>query len=105
MREYRTANPEWARDQDRLSNAKKKQRRTERREALNQRFKQGPCMDCGGTFPPEAMDFDHTSDDKIDGVSEMIKQGRPLAVIEAEIEKCDLVCANCHRIRTHTRRV
>lgn len=33
----------------------------------------------------------------------MVASGRPIAEIAAEISKCELVCANCHRIRTAER--
>ena len=59
-----------------------------------------PCMDCGGTFPPVVMDFDHR-----DGVTKMGNIGNLIkrwswARLLTEIAKCDLICANCHRIRT-----
>lgn len=61
-----------------------------------------PCVDCGGIFPPECMDFDHLRD-KVDGVSAMAYAGRVWTEIEEEIGKCELVCANCHRTRTRRR--
>lgn len=73
------------------------------REAWINNFKSGPCLDCGGRFPPCAMDFDHVRGTKIDNVSWMRVRGRSKASILAEIAKCELVCANCHRIRTHSR--
>jgi hypothetical protein len=60
-----------------------------------------PCADCGGTFPPVAMDFDHLSDDKIIEVSRM--RTHNLDKLRAEIAKCEVVCACCHRVRTATR--
>jgi len=75
-----------------------------RRELLSKRvneLKNRPCADCGGRFPPCAMDFDHVLGEKIDDVSGIrIDTGRWERVL-AEIEKCELVCANCHRVRTH----
>ena len=66
-------------------------------------LKQRPCMDCGRTFPPYVMDFDHRDgSDKVNNISRLISRGN-WARIEAEITKCDLVCANCHRIRTFVR--
>lgn len=66
-------------------------------------LKRQPCMDCGGTFAPYVMDFDHRDgNDKVKGISTFISRGS-WTRIEAEIAKCDLVCANCHRIRTFTR--
>ena len=60
-----------------------------------------PCMDCGGLFPPEAMDFDHVRGKKLFQIA--TSMGISLDRLEAELAKCDLVCANCHRIRTRKR--
>lgn len=63
-----------------------------------------PCADCGGRFPSCAMDFDHRVDTiKAFTVTRMVgRSGTPR--ILAEIAKCDIVCANCHRVRTLVRR-
>jgi hypothetical protein len=62
-----------------------------------------PCADCGGTFPPECMDFDHRDGEaKVADVSKLALNGTWRKVL-IEVEKCDLVCANCHRIRTARR--
>lgn len=61
-----------------------------------------PCTDCGKFYPYYVMDFDHTSDGKEGNVSQMVKTHTMKAIL-AEIGKCELVCANCHRIRTHSR--
>jgi hypothetical protein len=65
-------------------------------------LKDRPCLDCGGKFPPECMDFDHVRGEKLFGVGTGVTKG--YATILAEIEKCEIVCANCHRIRTKSRR-
>ncbi len=63
--------------------------------------KRGPCMDCGGVFPPEAMDFDHRDpSSKIMAVGDLLNSTTQWGRVESEIKKCDLVCANCHRLRT-----
>lgn len=60
-----------------------------------------PCHDCEGMFPEECMDFDHLRDKKFSiGNSGACRKWS--SVLE-EIAKCDLVCANCHRIRTKKR--
>jgi hypothetical protein len=65
-------------------------------------FKDKPCMDCGGSFPPECMDFDHRPGEvKVLQVSLMARYN--LDKMLAEIAKCDLICSNCHRIRTKNR--
>lgn len=64
-------------------------------------FKRKPCADCGGTFHPFVMDFDHRDDSaKTFNVSAAIPLGLPWDRVVAEIAKCDVVCANCHRMRT-----
>jgi len=61
------------------------------------------CTDCG-LFVTEdnacMFDFDHLSD-KTRNVSQMVTYSD--ARFETEIAKCELVCANCHRLRTSTR--
>lgn len=70
--------------------------------AETRRLKDVPCADCGGRFPAVCMDFDHL-DNKVLGVSQMVHRGYALEAILAEIAKCEVVCANCHRVRTATR--
>lgn len=73
-----------------------------RRNWLNE-LKAKPCMDCGNSFPPECMDFDHRPNEvkKFHIGQEVTKA---LKTLKEEIAKCDVVCANCHRIRTTDRR-
>ena len=62
----------------------------------------GACADCGGTFHHCQMDFDHRpGETKSFELSDVKKQS--LDRIRREIRKCDLVCANCHRMRTWDR--
>lgn len=65
-------------------------------------IKSVPCMDCLVQYPPEVMEFDHVRGDKLFNISSHIM--RSLVVVMTEIEKCDIVCANCHRLRTIKRR-
>lgn len=58
-----------------------------------------PCADCGVQYPPYVMDFDHVRGVKKFDISKMISR-KMVSVLE-EIEKCDVVCSNCHRMRTH----
>lgn len=57
-----------------------------------------PCVDCGET-DPVVLEFDHQRN-KIDDVSNLVRAAVNLERIEAEIEKCEVVCANCHKRRT-----
>lgn len=78
-----------------------------KRQALVDRmtaFKEAtPCVDCAARFPACCMDFDHRGLDKHEEVGRLVARCRPWEVIAAEIDKCDLVCANCHRIRTQNK--
>lgn len=63
-----------------------------------------PCKDCNQTYPSYVMDFDHLPEHKkVAEIPLLIKAGSSKKLME-EIKKCDIVCSNCHRIRTHTRR-
>jgi len=67
--------------------------------------KSNPCMDCGKIYPPYVMDFDHRpGEKKIATLSRLRYFSRSPDRIRQEIAKCDLVCANCHRERTHKRK-
>ncbi len=68
-------------------------------------LKSKPCADCKNTFHPVAMDFDHVKGKKIQNVSRLIRDGYSLDKIKLEIAKCEVVCANCHRIRTFSRKL
>jgi hypothetical protein len=63
------------------------------------RLKSVPCTDCGCTFHYCQMDFDHVRGEKVTEVSQAT--GLSLEQLLAEVAKCDVVCANCHRIRTY----
>lgn len=103
---WKTRNPEKMKEYDRTHPEMRvkiyRKHRQTKQEQLNE-LKSQPCMDCGGSFPPECMDFDHVRGEKVGGVSSLFTLSRTRAV--AEIAKCELVCSNCHRIRTKARRV
>ena len=64
-------------------------------------LKQKPCTDCHIQFHPVAMDFDHLPGYEklsINGFT-----GMSNTRLVEETKKCELVCANCHRIRTWKR--
>ena len=60
-----------------------------------------PCADCGQTYHPAVMQWDHLPGfEKTGNVSDFARKHSRKRVL-AEIEKCELVCANCHAARTH----
>lgn len=62
-----------------------------------------PCLDCGEENIV-VLDFDHVCGEKIFDISSGVLKGFSIKRIAEEITKCEVVCANCHRIRTHNRR-
>lgn len=62
-----------------------------------------PCADCGQQYPWYIMEFDHCRGEKDTEIARMVRAPVSLPRLQREIEKCDLVCANCHRARTYGR--
>lgn len=69
-------------------------------------LKTRPCADCAGVFDPVCMDWDHLPEyDKLMDISAMVRAVYSKTRILQELAKCELVCANCHRLRTKRRRL
>ena len=72
-----------------------------------------PCADCGQHFAHWIMEFDHVAADKLFNISEATVwlfshhhpevRAKRMTQIENELKKCEVVCANCHKNRTHIR--
>jgi hypothetical protein len=87
----------------RLSNAQNVVRIQGHRNSLAKIKLRRGCVDCGYNDLAEALEFDHRPEEiKLFNISEA--GGRSWTRIWAEIQKCDIVCSNCHRKRTHDRR-
>jgi hypothetical protein len=66
--------------------------------------KEAPCADCDGVFPPVVMDFHHRGDRqktvRLADWSRRVGWGpRAIERLLAELAECDVLCANCHRLR------
>ena len=77
--------------------------RVERNRIACQKFvaeylKSHPCVDCGESNSV-VLEFDHINE-KSFNLSDAIRQGYSLVTIQKEIEKCEVRCANCHRMKT-----
>jgi hypothetical protein len=74
-----------------------------RRELVRQ-IKSRACADCGIQYPFYVMDFDHREGETKEYELNRVDRMTTRALLR-EIEKCDVVCANCHRVRTYRRRI
>jgi hypothetical protein len=108
-REYHRAYMQRWYEQHRQVHIGRVQVATRRRRALLKEqvnaLKRRPCADCGVQYPPFVMDFDHVDGDKVDDICTMRRRLLNWQTIVAEIAKCDVVCSNCHRSRTHFRKL
>jgi hypothetical protein len=95
VKKWRLAHPEsaraaWRRHADKIS-------------AIIAAAKDHPCADCTHIFPKVVMDFDHVRGEKKFNIGQEAFS-RSRKDLLTEIAKCDIVCANCHRIRTAERK-
>lgn len=66
-------------------------------------LKELPCADCKQTYNPVCMDFDHVRGEKVAHIVVLIERKAAWARLAEEVQKCEIVCANCHRLRTVAR--
>jgi hypothetical protein len=78
--------------------ARRRRAKAEARESVYNYLRSHPCVDCGET-DIVVLDFDHQRDKRFN-IAAMIADGHSWSSILAEIEKCEVVCANDHRRRT-----
>jgi len=82
-----------------IANTQKKARKY----AIIQAIKSNtPCADCGKYYPYWVIDFDHVRGRKRGPMTRFVGD-HSVGTLLAEIDKCDVVCSNCHRDRTHKR--
>ena len=72
------------------------QRRVRTHKNMLNALKAVPCLDCKQCFPAVSMDFDHVTSGKRYPLAQMNNH-------RAEAVQAELVCSNCHRVRTSNR--
>jgi hypothetical protein len=92
----------YYKDHDRQKEIRKNntnKRRAERKQKIIEYLQSHPCADCG-EMDPVVLEFDHLDNKSFD-----ISDGhmKPWKVFQDEINKCEVVCANCHKRRTAKR--
>ena len=105
VREYGRSRPEYrALTASRAATITRKNR-AERRDWINRYKTSSGCVDCGYRDHPAALEFDHLPGfHKAFSISEANNLNVSQERLLAEIAKCEVVCANCHAVRTATRR-
>jgi hypothetical protein len=91
---------EYHRRRRELRVAQARERRADQIEWFRALKENRPCAECGGVFHHAAMHWDHQPGfEKLSEVSSMVHRTSRSRIL-AEIAKCELVCANCHAVRS-----
>jgi transposase-like protein len=80
--------------------AKRRRHRALKAHVLNH-LSERSCVDCGEK-DPVVLEFDHIGE-KVAAVSALVAEAASFTAVDAEIARCEVVCANCHRRRTGRR--
>jgi hypothetical protein len=102
MKTYLADNPEKQAAHRKRVRANTVRSNAEKRKWIADYLVDHPCVDCGEA-DPDVLDFDHVRGVKLFTIAMAVRNGRSLKAIQAEIEKCDVRCANCHRRITRRR--
>ena len=99
---HKTYRKNWYEDhkEEHLENvqARKLQARKAARNFVFEYLLTHPCKECGEN-DPIVLEFHHLAGKDL-AISVMVSDGYPIPTIQAEIDKTEVLCANCHRKRT-----
>ena len=84
--------------------AKRQKEYRAQRRALLTFIKDVPCFDCNVKYPHYVMDFDHATGTKLFNLGKAVDDNISIENLLIEVQKCDIVCSNCHRKRTFSRK-
>jgi len=79
----------------------KRDRKERIREKIREFREDSECAHCGFE-DHRALDFHHDEDNKSFTIGDALSKGRSWKTIKEEIEKCEVLCANCHRVEHYT---
>jgi hypothetical protein len=105
---FRAYQKQWAKEhrEQRRAQARKRSRNLRQRLVL---LKSVPCADCGKRYPHYIMEFDHLEKPHRTSSGNRVCMSALAACsaarLKEETDKCDVVCANCHKARTHARKI
>lgn len=75
-------------------------RRIDIKEWLFDYLSENPCIDCGESDPMR-LEFDHRGAKRFDIGKSLVGKSKNLTDIQTEVAKCEVRCANCHKVKTH----
>lgn len=73
----------------------KKRERIQKNREWYIEYKKNISCKCGESHP-SCLDFHHINNDKEFNIGDMIGQGYSVKTIKKEIDKCEVICKNCH---------
>lgn len=80
---------------------RKREHKVRNREHVLAHLRGHPCVDCG-EGDVLVLEFDHLRD-KDARINDCIRRAFSINRLQNEMDKCEVVCANCHRRRTYGR--
>lgn len=93
----------WKTSPERRKNniEKNRERRIRNKQYVWDYLKNTSCKHCGNS-DPRVLEFDHlNSEEKLFNISDICNRSHSIKSIKKEIDKCQVLCANCHRIKTY----
>ena len=102
-RRFHAKHPEWRKGKAEQYKAVSLRRKLKRQAWLNIYKHAAGCADCGYRAHVEALDFDHIPERGAKVLNLSDAWTVRWETLEAEIKKCEVVCSNCHRVRTLAR--
>jgi MinD superfamily P-loop ATPase len=77
------------------------ERNKEKRDWVNKDKLAKGCRVCGYNTNPHALQYHHTKGGKLDTVANLVLRKIGLEQVRTEVEKCEVLCANCHAEMHH----
>lgn len=99
---YHCSNGRKNRQKEYFNNLRRKKREINRQFLRRVRSFLG-CKDCGEK-DWRVLDFDHVRGEKSYNISNHTRYSLTVEDLKKEVRKCEIRCANCHRIKTHEER-
>lgn len=106
--QYRLFYPSYRIEAEKRRKRREKKRRyrenlKKKKSLIIEEAKSVPCTDCEGVFDPSELEFDHLRDKLFTIGSCRSMRNITISKLMLEIEKCEVVCTECHTMRERAR--